>query len=152
MTYSEKEEIIKQILAEVNSKGSTRVGYYADNILKDKPVPYNIKSKIEASITSSKEYISRPHPNFKNDFEILRNPDYKKESFFELHPTLEKIFIAFLGGIISAGLGLLALQIKNQANLQLEHKQDSAIHEINVRLDTLQKHIKDSAHIPKPQR
>lgn len=75
-----KTEIINRILAEVTEKGSSRVGYHAQQVLgKDKIIPYNIKSKIEATIVSSRKYISRLHPNFKNDFEILLNSHYEEE-------------------------------------------------------------------------
>lgn len=75
-----REEIIRKILEEVHSQGSARVGFHAEQILaSEKPIPYNIKSKIEATITSKKKYISRDHPNFKNDFEIMINPNYEEE-------------------------------------------------------------------------
>jgi hypothetical protein len=79
-TDSDKQEIITRILTEVENQGSARVGFHATEVLnRDEPVPYNIKSKIEATIISSRQYISRPHPNFRNDFEILKNPNYNEE-------------------------------------------------------------------------
>jgi hypothetical protein len=79
-TDDAKAEIIKRILLEVNEKGSSRVGYHAQQVLgKDKTIPYNIKSKLEGTIVASRKYISRLHPNFKNDFEILVNPNYEEE-------------------------------------------------------------------------
>ena len=74
-----KKEIIRRILEEVEVNGSSRVGYHAEQILVKKPIPYNIKSKLEATIVFSKRYISRLHPNFKNDFEILKNPNFSEE-------------------------------------------------------------------------
>ena len=71
-TEDTKSEIINMILKEVNEKGSSRVGYHAQQVLgKDKIIPYNIKSKIEGTIVATRKYVSRSHPNFKNDFEIL---------------------------------------------------------------------------------
>jgi len=78
-----KEEIIKRILDEIDVNHIARVGYFATEVLKEtgrtKPVPYNLKSKIEKTITRSKKYVSRVHPNYKNDFEIFVNPDYNEE-------------------------------------------------------------------------
>src|SRR5436853_6889857 len=74
-----RDEIINRILQEVHDQGSARVGFHAEKVIAARPIPYNIKSKIEGTITSSKKYISRPHPNFKNDFEILLNPNYHEE-------------------------------------------------------------------------
>ena len=79
-TEDTKSEIINMILKEVNEKGSSRVGYHAQQVLgKDKIIPYNIKSKIEGTIVATRKYVSRSHPNFKNDFEILVNPNYEEE-------------------------------------------------------------------------
>lgn len=79
-TNEAKAEIITKILAEVEANGSARVGQYADEVLKRaNPIPYNIKSKIEATIVASKKYKSRPHPRFKHDFEIMLNPDFSEE-------------------------------------------------------------------------
>lgn len=78
-----KEEIIKRILDEIDINHIARVGFHATEVLKatgrTKPVPYNLKSKIEKTITRSKKYLSRPHPNFKHDFEVFVNPDYNEE-------------------------------------------------------------------------
>lgn len=74
-----KLEIIERILQEVDSKGSSRVGYHAEHVLTKRPIPYNIKSKLEATIIQNRRYTSRPHPNFKNDFEILKNPHFSEE-------------------------------------------------------------------------
>lgn len=79
-TKDTKTEIIRRILEEVDQNGSARVGYHVQQVMrKDKIIPYNIKSKLEATIVASRKYISRIHPNFKNDFEILINPNYEEE-------------------------------------------------------------------------
>ena len=64
---------------EVESQHSARVGFHIEKFIQIKPIPYNIKSKVEAAIVSSQKYRSRPHPNIKNDFEILINSAYTEE-------------------------------------------------------------------------
>ena len=77
ITKDEKNKIIRSVLKEVKEKGCARVGFHTKKILGDREAIYADKSKIEATITASKKYRSRLHPRFVNDYEILKNPDYK---------------------------------------------------------------------------
>jgi hypothetical protein len=141
MNEDEKQQIIENIKQEVQKAGSARVGYHADQILKpnNAPVPYNIKSKIEATITASSKYISRPHPNFKNDFEIKLNPNYKEQKWHEKHPLLHDLLIAVIGAGLSLIVGYILWRIDNQTKNEERQELIQKIIDLNRRVDSLEK-------------
>ena len=74
---------------------------------------------------------------------------YKEKRYFEKHATQEKILIALLGVVGSLVVGIVLLQVKNQALTQSDSIQDSAISHQNARLTNLQTYLRDSVVHPK---
>lgn len=141
MTDQEKEQIINSILTETENNGSSRVGYHAEQILKIKPVLYHIKSKIEGSITANKRYKSRPHPNFKNDFEILINADYKKSTWEEKHPVLDRLRTGFITAIFSLIVGFTVYTFTVKKQVEKENIQNKSIEALSDSIIVLKKDI-----------
>ncbi len=148
MTDQQKELIIGAIISEAETKGSSRVGYHAEQILKEsldgKPIPYSIKSKLEGSIVSNRKYKSRKHPNFVNDFEIILNADYKESTWVERNPFWDRVrtgsISAIFSLIVGIGLYLLTMQKHNQREIQ----QNKQIQTLSDSITTLRNLIKDS--------
>ncbi len=136
--------IIAHIIAEVESRGSARVGYHAEKIL-DVPkfsLPYNIISKIEAKIILDKRYKSRPYPAEPDkDYEILLNPDYKKLSFWDKHPYIEKLSLVFITASLTLLANYLLSRSARQSQHQVDKQQDSLIKDITDSLQSLKKAI-----------
>ncbi len=140
MTELEKSQIVKAIKAEVKIAGSARVGYHAEQILGQNPIPHNIKSKLEGTITRSTKYVSVVHPNFPDDYEIK----VKARSWAERNPYLHAIVIALIGAAISQAITLTVEKSKSQERLQLEHQQDLRLANLSDSLANLQTQIKNS--------
>jgi hypothetical protein len=131
MTDEEKREIIERILNEVKNKGSARIGFHAEKILKTKP-PYSDISKIEGTIVSSKKYKSRPHPTIHNDFEILKNAEYRNELLYQAK-------IALIAGVVSLLVGLILNQVQHQEDHQKILQLQTQLDTVKNRLDRLTK-------------
>lgn len=140
MTNEQQAQIIQNITQEVEDKGSSRVGYHADQILKEeyegKAVPYNIKSKIEGKITANKKYRSRPHPKFDNDFEITLNPDYKEQTWEEKHPLMDRVRTGAITAVFTLLVGLTVYFITANFKKERDSVQDQ---QINSLYDSLTK-------------
>jgi hypothetical protein len=130
ITKDEQNKIIRSVLKEVKEKGCARVGFHAKKILGDTKSIYADKSKIEATITASKRYRSRVHPNFINDFEILKNPDYKFD----------------IGKIILTAI--LSLIVSSAATYYFTKDQKKEINELKIQIINLNKRI-DSINSPR---
>lgn len=125
ITDEQKKVIIANILKEVNTKDSARVGYHAEQFLKvaQFSLPPNILSKIEAKIRQDKRYQSRQYiGNSKaiGDYEIIKNENYA----FEWMKELKKVSLTVLGSLI-AGTLLWWLTVR-PANVQLKNRIDKA--------------------------
>ena len=141
MTELDKDRIVKAIKSEVKIAGSARVGYHAEQILGQNPIPHNIKSKLEGTITRSTKYVSVVHPNFPDDYEIK----IKARTWAERNPYLHAIVIALIGAAISQAITFTVERSKSQERLQLERQQDFHLANLSDSLANLQKQINNSA-------
>ncbi|MGN6419323.1 MAG: hypothetical protein ACTHMC_17625 [Pseudobacter sp.] len=141
MNDSQKKEIIEAVINEVEDKGSARVGYHAEIILKrdsHSPVSYSIRSKIEGTIVASKKYKSRPHPKFRDDYEIIKNHDYEEKNWIERNPVWNNFLVGLITAVFSLIVGWLLLLLPKE-------KQDSRIEQLEKKV----KAVSDSISILK---
>ena len=121
---------------EIDKKDTARVGWAIETVLKRQP-PNNIITKIAASITANKEYSKEPHLTLKNDWNIIKNRDYKKPGFWSRYPFYEKLAIALISGGISLMVGLAISKQSKQSQSLKDTQQDSLIQVISDSLSSL---------------
>jgi hypothetical protein len=135
--------IIENIIKEVEEKSSARVGFHAEKILNYSlnKVPYNIISKIEASTVLDTRYKSRPHPTTEKDYEIIKNPDYKKKTFWSKYPFVEKVLLVVIAAALSLLANLYLSKTSKQSQQLKDIRQDSLIKDVGDSLKSFQKRI-----------
>lgn len=134
MTNEQKSEIISLMKQHIEENDSVRVGWAVEQILKSKQQNH-ILDKLSAAITKTNEYIKEPaNPNFKYDWNIRKNPTFKKSKWTERNPVLYDI-IKIIAALV---LGYLFRVITEPKDTQQESK-------INTEQSS---NRKDSVHQP----
>ncbi|MFT4019557.1 MAG: hypothetical protein QM668_21515 [Agriterribacter sp.] len=137
MTPEQKQQIIDLIKQHIDENDSVRIGWCAEQILKSKQQNH-ILDKLSAAITKTNEYIREPaNPNFAYDWNIRKNPVYKKESWSDRNKILFQIIVGLITAIFSLVVGVILWSIdKRQADQKRDQLQDQ-VKVLSDRLDSL---------------
>ncbi len=82
----------------------------------------HILDKLSAAITKTNEYIREPaNANFKYDWNIRKNPAYKKESWSDRNKILFQIMVGLITAIFSLIVGIILWSIDKR---QVDQRQD----------------------------
>jgi len=129
MEISDKQaiEIIALIKSHIEEKGNCRVGWAIKQIAGDKfEKSIHILEKVANTIIQSGEYIKEHSLQRQGDFNILKNPFYKKESWTVKHPVKFELLKALINAIISILVAYFTaryvVQDKSQYNSQSLYK------------------------------
>lgn len=80
MTTEQRNKIIELCIQHIDEQGSVRVGWAAEKVLGQKP-QHNMLDKVAAVMLADGQYVKDPaNPNFRYDWNIRRNPGYKKKN------------------------------------------------------------------------
>lgn len=142
-----KPVIVAAIIDEVDRKDYARIGYHAETILNRRKftVDEAILSKIEIAVTKNTMYLSRPHPKHKGDYEVFKDPRFKKVGFWSRHPFYEKLAIALVSALLTYIVGLLVSQTQRTNQRLIDKQQDSLIQDVRDSVTTFQKSRTGSA-------
>jgi len=98
MTIEQRNQIVELCKQHIDEQGSVRVGWAAEKILGQKP-QHNMLDKVSAIILLDGQYVKEAaNPNFSYDWNIRRNPNYKREKWTDRNP----IGFEILKGLITA--------------------------------------------------
>ena len=134
MTNEQKQQIIDFMKEFIEEHDSIRVGYAAEQILKSKQQNH-ILDKLSAAITKTNEYIrEKANPNFTYDWNIRKNPAYKKESWSDRNKFLFQIIIGLITATFSLIVGIILWSIDKR---QVDQKQKQLQEQVQVLSDKL---------------
>lgn len=125
MTIDQRNEIVDLCKQHIDEQGSVRVGWAAEKILGQKP-QHNMLDKVAAVLLEDGQYVKEPaNPNFKYDWNIRRNPRYKKEKWTERNPIWFEIIKGLITAVFSIIVSvILTLKIiknkKDDSNTKIE--------------------------------
>jgi hypothetical protein len=105
---------------DIGEQGSVRVGWAAEQILRQKP-QHNMLDKIAAVLLQDGQYVKEEaNPNFSYDWNIRRNPSYKKEKWTERNPigfeAIKGLITSIFSIIVSVILTLKIIDNKKDDN------------------------------------
>lgn len=139
MTQEQKEQIIDLIKQHIDNNDSVRVGWAAEQILKSKQQNH-ILDKLSAAITKTNEYIREPaNPNFAYDWNIRKNPEYKKENWSDKNKILFQIIVGLITAIFSLVVGIILWSIDKRQADQKRNELQEQVEILSDKLDSLSK-------------
>jgi len=131
MTIEQRNQIIELCKQHIDEQGSVRVGWAAEKILGQK-AQHNILDKVAAILLQDREYVKeKANPNFNYDWNIRRNPDYKKEKWTERNPIgfeiIKGLITSIFSIIVSVILTLKIIDTKKETDDSHDNKKDSKV-------------------------
>jgi|SRR5690606_29649076 len=130
LTEQQRKDILLKIKNNIEKEGNCRVGWAIRQITKEEKYERSphIIEKIANTIIQSNEYIKEPSKQSPIDFNILRNPQYKKETWINKHPIMFEVLKSFITAvfaiIVSVILSILIIgKPVNQKEVQ-EYEQE----------------------------
>lgn len=130
LTEQQRKDILLKIKNNIEKEGNCRVGWAIRQITKEEKYERSphIIEKIANTIIQSNEYIKEPSKQSPIDFNILRNPQYKKETWINKPPIMFEVLKSFITAvfaiIVSVILSILIIDKPvNQKEVQ-EYEQE----------------------------
>jgi hypothetical protein len=137
MTNEQKQQIISFMKDFIEEHDSIRVGYAAEQILKSKQQNH-ILDKLSAAITKTNEYIrEKANPKFSYDWNIRKNPAYKKESWPDRNKVLFQIIVGLITAIFSLIVGITLWSIDKRQVDQKRDQLQEQVEALSGKLDSL---------------
>jgi hypothetical protein len=139
MTNEEKQQIIDLMKRHIDENDNVRVGWAAEHILKSKQQNH-ILDKLSAAITKTNEYIREPaNPNFAYDWNIRKNPTYKKESWSDRNKFLHDVIIVLITSVLTLIVGIILWRLDKRSTSQEIQQLKDKIYKIENPSDTTTK-------------
>lgn len=131
MTIEQRNQIVELCKQHIDKQGSVRVGWATEKILGQKP-QHNMLDKVAAILLQDREYVKeKANPNFSYDWNIRRNPDYKKEKWTERNPIgfeiIKGLITAIFSIIVSVFLTLKIIDTKEDTNGSPDNEKGSKV-------------------------
>ena len=140
MTTEQRNKINELCIQHIDEQGSVRVGWAAEKVLGQKP-QHNMLDKVAAVMLADGQYVKDPaNPNFRYDWNIRRNPGYKKEKWTERNLIAFEIIKGLITAIFSILVSVI-LTLKIVDNKQ--EKSDEKKSETELSRPTI---LNDSTH------
>jgi hypothetical protein len=115
MTKEQKEQILTLCKEHIDEHGSVRVGWAAKEII-GSAQQNHIKDKIAATLVETGEFVKEPSRKFELDWNVRKNPEFRKRSWTEKRPVLFEIVKGSITAIFSIGVSvILSISIINKS-------------------------------------
>jgi hypothetical protein len=145
MTKEEKNTIIERCIEHIDNHGSVRIGWAVEQIVMEKQQNH-VLDKIANTIIQTGEYVKEPSRRFKFDWNIYRNPNYKKTNWTEKHPILKDFVVGTISAIFSLVVGLVLWSIQDKSEAERRERIEKKIEQTNKRIDSLY-NLKDTTKL-----
>jgi hypothetical protein len=149
----QRKNILLKIKDHIEKEGNCRVGWAINQIMKQKKYEESIHiiEKIANTIIQSGEYIKEPSLQVKNDFNILKNPQYRLTQINKRTVIINTIIaiLTLLSMIISILFTSKAKEISEQRSERQMDYVSKKVDKTNFAIDSLVNASIDTVHLNK---
>lgn len=138
MTDEQKRRILAICEDAIQKNHKVRVGWAIEQVLGQNYKP-QLHKVVALALYETNKYSYHVHDKRPNDYEVIKNPNFKAPTWAELHPIKDRFrtgaITALFSLIVGAILWLLANQKQVQENTQLHKRIDT----LKTKVDSLTK-------------